>query len=532
MKLKLKRLLTSFFILLTATSFSNGQTESWYVKLALESIKTDDNGVPRILFAEQIDGTYLVLREQVYRGFKKRRLFIEKLKLDLQMISQKEITEDIDEQHYDIEDVLRFNNRVLVISSQYSSASKNWSFYIQDVNFKAVKLSPRIEIFETNNETGSIRFDVQTSPDQRFIALSFIPNKRVSLLGKQENDYRFVVVLNEDLKISQKAERLDMNKGDLDFLVKQTLINNSGDLYFLCQKILDRKSELLSFYVLRYKNKNLKANKFDFEQGGLQNARIELNNEGNVLLMGYYLEPKRFNPGVGVVLSEFDKESLAQSNVRFDLIKNEVMMNGLSERQQKRAQREIEAGRDLKLNREIIPLDFVRHDNGDISMIGEIQYLSYESSGVTQGGVLNRIIYNYEHIFVTRFAANGNILWSVKIPKMYRGGVDLIESFEVLVFGNDLHLIFNDNSDNFMPNPKKGTQYLSSRSRYNYMARYHIDKRGKIITNEIFDYSEEPYSRINVLSMFTDVAKTNSQELIFTTSGRMGYYYVLIGKNN
>jgi hypothetical protein len=179
-----------------------------------------------------------------------------------------------------------------------------------------------------------------------------------------------------------------------------------------------------------------------------------------------------------------------------------------------------------------VPIQFVRHPSGEISMIGEIQYLTYESSGVTQGGALNRIIYNYEHIFVTRIAENGKILWSVKIPKMYRGSIDLIQSFEVLLNGEELNLVFNDNMDNFEPNPKRGTRYLSQRSTFNFLARVEVSASGTLKTHNVLGYNAEPFNKINMLSMFTDVAKTNAQQLIFSTSGRMGYYYILVGKND
>jgi hypothetical protein len=158
--------------------------------------------------------------------------------------------------------------------------------------------------------------------------------------------------------------------------------------------------------------------------------------------------------------------------------------------------------------------------------------LTYESSGVTQGGALNRIIYNYEHIFVTRIAENGKILWSVKIPKMYRGSIDLIQSFEVLLKGEELNLVFNDNTDNFEPNPKRGTRYLSQRSTFNFLARVEVSASGTLKTHNVLGYNAEPFNKINMLSMFTDVAKTNAQQLIFSTSGRMGYYYILVGKND
>jgi hypothetical protein len=473
----------------------------------------------------------LVLREQVYRGFKRRRFFIEKLDLELKVKSQTEITSDVDEQRFDIEDVIRVNNRVIVISSEVRRSDKSYAYFVQEVDFSGLQLTQRAKIFETQNEIGPVRFEVQFSPNEENVLFSFIPYKRSPLLGKQENDYRHLVLMKSDLKTILFNQRLDMQVDKIDFNVNNTLVDDAGSLFFWAQKIPDRKSEEPSFALLRFKNGALNMGKFIFKDGQLQSAHIEFNAEGNILMMGYFNELKRFNPGIGVVASEFDRETLDHYNVRFALIKNEVIMNGLSDRQKKKAQREIEAGRDLKLNRDILPLYFVRHASGEISMIGEIQYLTYESSGVTQGGALNRIIYNYEHIFVTRIGQDGKILWSAKIPKLYRGGINPYVTFQVLVDDEELNIVFNDNSDNFDPNPKRGTRYLSQRSSYNYLARVSVSSKGILKTHSLITYGEEPFNRMNMLSLFTDVARTNSQKLIFSTSGRLGYYYILIGKN-
>jgi hypothetical protein len=508
------------------------QQHGWYVNLAESPIQTDDNGIPRVLFAEQIDNGFLVMREQVYRGFRRRRFFIEKLDLQLNTKAQKEITAEIDEQRFEIEDVLRVNDRVFVISSELRRNDKSLAYFVQEVDFTQVLLTERIKIFETQNETGPVRFDVQMSPNGQKVLFSFIPFKRSPIVGKQENDYRYVVLMQSDLLTTEFSERIDMRVDKIDFNVRHTLVDDMGNLFFLGQKIPDRKSEEPSFAILRFKDKKIHSGKFAFKEGQLQSARIEFNPEGNILLIGYYYELKRFNAGIGVVSTEFDRASLDHYNVRFDLIRNEVLMNGLSERQKRKAQREIEAGRDLKLNRDVLPIHFVRHPSGEISMIGEVQYQTFESSGITQAGAINRVIYNYEHVFVTRIAKDGRILWTAKIPKIYRGAIDPYVTFEVLVHDEELSIVFNDNTDNFEPNPKRGTRHLSPRASFSYLARVSVSAQGDLKTYRLIDYKEAPFNRMNMLSLFTDVAKTNKQQLIFSTSGRMGYYYILVGRND
>jgi len=270
------------FLLLTALCLViagplTAQGDNWYVNLGSEPIKTDDNGIPRILFAEQLEDGFLVMREQVYRGFRRRRFFIEKLDLELRTRAQTEITAEIDEQRFEIEDVMRVNDRVFVISSELRRGDKSLAYYVQEVDFKQVQLTQRIKIFETQNETGPVRFDVQISPNAQKVLFSFIPYKRTPLMGKQENDYRYVVLMRSDLIHIELSERIEMSVEKIDFNVRYTLVDDAGNLFFLGQKIPDRKSEDPSFAILRFKDRKLSMGKFSFKEGQLQSARIEFN---------------------------------------------------------------------------------------------------------------------------------------------------------------------------------------------------------------------------------------------------------------
>ena len=76
------------------------QDNSWSITLSKEAIVSQDQGIPRILFAEQRAECYFVLREQIYRNFKRRKFFIERLDFALKSLQTKDITEQLDEQNF------------------------------------------------------------------------------------------------------------------------------------------------------------------------------------------------------------------------------------------------------------------------------------------------------------------------------------------------------------------------------------------------------------------------------------------------
>lgn len=509
------------------------QESSWYVQLATEPIKTIDQGVPRVLFVEQIQQGFFVLREQVYRNFKRRRFIIDQLDVSLNSKQSVDITDVLDEQNFEIQDVLRLNDRLLFLSTKYLREEKKRAFFLQEMVYETLELKERVEVYKVEAESNTFfRVELIHSLDQKTLMFSVIPEKRIPLIRKPENDHREIVLLNSDLSLQERIGRLEMRVGRSDFFIEQALVGDNGVLYFLASKIPDKKSEEPMFHLLRYRNKMLESGRLDFNSGQIKRARIDLNPNGSILFMGYYSELKRFNAGVGVVSTVFSQETLEPQLVFSELIKNEVMMSGLPERQKRKWQREIQAGRDLKLNHDIVPLYFFRHPSGQVTMVGEIQYVNIESTSFTQAGAMNRFTYNYEHIFATRIDSNGKILWITKIPKLYRGSFDLIQSFHALMNGENLNVIFNDHIDNLLPNPRKGIRYLSSRTRNNFVVNYQIDANGKLDNSELIEYAKPPFDRINMLNMFTDGAVSNQQHILFSTSGRLGYHYLLVGRNN
>lgn len=523
-----------YFWIIFLLYFSNvwSQDVKWYVSLAEEQIKSEDHGIPRVLFVEQVEDGFVVLREQVYRNFKRRKFILEKLDVSLQSKHQEDVTELLDEQNYEIQEVLRLKDRLLLVSTSYRREDKKRAFYIQELYYETAKVGERYEIYRVEIDNNAFyRLELEHSPDEAFLIFSIIPHKRTPLIRKQENDFREMVILNRDLTVFENIGRLNMRVDKIDFMVERAIINDNGTLFFLGKKIPDKKSEEVDFYLLRYFSKTLESSRVSFANGQVKQARLEFNNDGNILFLGYFTESKRFNPGVGVISTVFNAETLKSDVIHHELIRNDIMMVGLPERQKRKWQREIEAGRDYKLNQDILPLYVFRHPSGQLTMIGEIQYVTLESTSLSQAGAFNRFTYNYEHVFVTRIDQNGKVLHTVKIPKLYRGTVDLVQSFQASMHGEHVNLIFNDNLDNLIFNPRKGTRYVSPRSRFNFLVNYAIDPKGVVKNTALFEYNTAPFSKMEMLNMYTDVAQSSKGSLLCSTSGRMGYFYLLVGNN-
>jgi hypothetical protein len=332
-----------------------------------------------------------------------------------------------------------------------------------------------------------------------------VPHKREPILGKQENDYRYVVLMGEQREIVQPMTRIEMRADKLDFNVIQTLLANDGSFFFLASEIVDRKSEKPQYYLLNYKNGALTAGALILEDVKNLRQAIIVNGSKQILLAGYYEEAQRFNPGIVFFSTLFDADNMKHSDLEIKLIANEILLPGLSKRQKKRSENEQSVGRDYKHQQPLTPIYSHLHPSGDISLIAEVQFVTYESSGLTMGGALNRIIYNYNELFITRMDDQGKVKWIKKIPKLYQSNIDLMQSFHLFDDDECLHFFFNDNKLNLDMKTKKGVRYVSDRLKNNFLAHVYIDNKGKESRKIMIDYSDDFFNKSKCIKQQTNL---------------------------
>ncbi len=526
---KTKLLIVYISLIINLSAFS--QSFNWSMQWSKEIIKTEDNAQSRIFFAVEHKDYFYVLRENIYRGFRSRRFYLEKLNKELLSLDVTDVTDALNESNFEIENIIHFNNEVLVLSSSYAKSDKMYRYFYQKIDFDLNELTER-ELIAEVAATGSAphRFFTSLSNDQLFVMFSVVPIKREPILGKQENDFRYVTIMDKDLNITPK-QKIQATVNAVDFNIIQSILSDQGTIYFLATKIVDRKSEPLRFFVLKYANNELSSCFLDLKEEKNVVTAMVLNAQNNIVITGFFEESIRFNPGLVFFTAEIDVNEMKHNPITKHLLRNENLLPGLSQRTKKKVIKENAAGRDFKLTEYLRPVFYADHPSGQITLIAENQFVAYETSGLAMGGALNRAIYNYNDIYAIRLSASGKIIWITKIPKLYRGAADLVQSFQLVEDGEDLHFFFNDNKLNLDLDTKKGVRYLSERMRYNCLAHVHLDGQGKQKRKIMLDYADEAFQNANMIHLFLESSLTNLENLIFASSTLKFSKYGVIQKN-
>lgn len=529
----MQRKTTLFFVfiylIINLSTFS--QSIQWSFKWGKETIKTVDNGQTRIFFAAEHNDLFYVLRENVYRGFRMRRFYLEKLNKDLESLETNDITDALNESNFEIENIIHFNNEVLILSSSYSRSDKLYSYFYQKIDFNLNQLTDKVLLAEAE-AIGNLphRFTATLSENKSFVLFSIIPIKREPILSKQENDYRFVMVMDKNFIINP-LQKIKATVKQVDFNIVQTILSNSGTIFYLATKILDRKSEPLRYFILKYDNNQLFSGAIDVKEEKNTPPSICFNAQNNILITGFYEEYIRFNPGMIFYTTEFNVNEMKHGQLSREAMRNEILLPGLTQRQKKKMIKENAAGRDYKLLDQLRPIFYANHPSGEITLVAENQFVAYENSGLAMGGTLNRAIYNYNDLYAIRINTSGKILWITKIPKRYRSAFDLAHSFQWVEDGEELHIFFNDNKLNLDFDTKKGVRYLSERMRYNFLAHVHLNAEGKQKRKIMIDYADEAFEDSNMIHLYLESSLTNLENLIFANSTLKFSKYGLIQKN-
>lgn len=529
MQRKTTLLFVFIYLIINLSTFS--QSIQWSFKWSKETIKTVDNGQTRIFFAAEQNDNFYVLRENIYRGFRMRRFYLEKLNKELESIETSDITDALNESDFEIENIIHFNNEVLILSSSYNKSNKRYSYFYQKIDFNLNELTHRVLIAEVE-ATGNLphHFTVTISEDQSLVLFSIIPIKREPILSKQENDYRFVMIMDKNFIINP-LQKIQATVNQVDFNIVQTILSNTGTIFYLATKILDRKSESLRYFILKYENNELFAGAIDVKEEKNATPSMTFNAQNNILISGFYEENVRFNPGMIFYTTEFNVIEMRHGQLLREPMRNEILLPGLTQRQKKKVIKENAAGRDYKLLDQLRPIFYANHPSGEITLVAENQFVAYETSGLAMGGTLNRTIYNYNDLYAFRITASGKILWITKIPKRYRSSFDLVQSFQLIEDGEELHIFFNDNKLNLDFDTKKGVRYLSERMRHNFLAHVHLNAEGKQKRKIMLDYEDEAFENSNMIHLYLESSLTNLENLIFASSALKFSKYGLIQKN-
>lgn len=534
----MKRLTYSILngIVLLLVIFQLGSLHAQYnqqIALKWADLRSEVNTDPILLNSFTHEDGYVVFRKHAIRGPGGFNYFIEKLNSNLNQVSLVNISAQIDEVNYYLEEAFKFAGNYYLITSRDNRIEKIEEYYIQRVNddMKSIGERKLIYAYTYTGRRSDARISVHFSPTEQVMMYMVAPRTQRSLwTGKaKESDKRTFLVYNQSMELAEKIENLDMSVKRNDYLVEQPCISDAGKIFMIGRKIQETRGDEPQTEVMYIEYGALYASEIRFDEGLLNELQISIDTHGNMYCAGYFTEKMGRTSGKGVVVMTINPQDGEILNLSTQMINQDLLMEGLSDRAKQTMEKRAEFGRDTKLKQTIYVRNIVNHEDGTASLVGEIFYVVVTTTTNSQGVTTTRYTYYYLDVFVTRISTKGEIISTVKVAKKYAGGSDLGRAVLAFDLNNNLSLIFQDNRKNSIEIGPRGVLPYTRKQKESALAMVTVDGTGKQTREMLIDYIEKPYIAYRPYIFGRDLNELEpGKYLVCTYYGRKKFGYLLM----
>ena len=414
----------------------------------------------------------------------------------------KSVEIELKEKKYDkkLEGLYLLNNKLYLLTSLKDKKTKINKLYVETIDKQTLLLNGDSKEIATIDYANHRKFNAGTfnyklSRDSSKVLIYYnLPYEK----GASEK-FGFQVYDNELNKLWEKEIELPY-KEEL-FEVENYRVANDGNVYLLGVIFKDKRrvkrhgEPNYKYQVLSYTDKGNKLTEYpiEVEDHFLTDMIITINEDKDIVCGGFYSAKGTFTVKGSYFLKIDDetKEIKAKSFNEFGI---DFITQNMTERQEKKSNKKAEKGKKPELYKYFLD-EIILKDNGGAVLIGEQFYIVSVARTYTNpnGGITTTYTnhYYYNDIIVVNMGADGNIVWTEKIPKRQVSVNDggFFSSYTITVVNDKMYFVFNDNPKN-LEYTGEGKIYNFNRGRESLVVLVELDKNGNQTREAIFSAKE------------------------------------------
>ncbi len=317
---------------------------------------------------------------------------------------------------------------------------------------------------------------------------------------------RFGILVLDTTFLELWDETVALPYADKYFSVIDQCVTNEGDVFMLGYASPDRNkgqkrnrnSSNQDYKLFRISKDSEDILEFDLDLDDkyITGANIRADfGDGLMAVAGFYSE-KEVGDIAGSFYITIDQKKLEAVTANSEAFSKAFMANFMSERK-------VEKGRELISFRF---RDFIRRSDGGTVAVAEQYQRKVVTNQIPNGPITTTVYYLYNDIIVININPDGEIDWTAHIPK-YQTSTDdggFFLSYLLVVNGDKLHFIFNDNPKN-LKRLAEGKRQRSMGSPSKSMAIVAtVDGNGEVVRDKLFNSKEVSAILIPKLSKQTE----------------------------
>lgn len=395
-------------------------------------------------------------------------------------------------------EIVEIGGKVYVFTFYQDNRLREKYIYLHEYNSSGMTVSAGKEIAKMNFEgfkrSQSGKFSVVYSEDRNSILVYFeLPyaDNDPERFGAIAYDRNMNVIWENTFSLPYQADK---------FRKEQLFLGNNGELYMTGRKYLEKEPGVrrdpknFQYVLLHSANHgtDLVEHVIALNDYYITDLTAAMTPENDIVCSGFFSEKqKSFSiKGVFYILVDVQtKRKTVETVKEFDY---EFITEGLTEKQQKRSDKNLAKGRSIELP-DFEFRDIILKENGGVLLTAEQFFVRVVSTTDSRTGIVTyTYYYYYNDIIIVDIDSSGKINWTVKIPKNQVSSNDFgfYSSFLMAVHRDKIYLIFNDH----LANANNTTQFqklTSTRGKKNIVASIvTIDRDGTWKKQMLFPVSE------------------------------------------
>lgn len=370
-------------------------------------------------------------------------------------------TEDVDindrvKSHLVYNDVLAFPNQMYVLYTNNDvRKEEKYELFASPLDTKTLTVSPKqTKLYSVEIIKGSVYgyagYNKLISRDSSKMALLIdMPSKN----KKEPNKFVFNVFADDLTPLWTQEHTFPYQ--DRFFYLEEAKVSNEGNIY--CVGRVDteiwtekRKGKPTYSYHIYCVSPNEEAPidiPVEVKNQFITDIRIDIAPNGDILCGGFYSKLNSFNvEGVFSITIDGATHKIKQQSLK--AIPISAVVENFSEAKQERLEKKETKGKNVELYNYDLNNLVIKKEGGFV-LIGEQFYVTTYTTYVNKT-YQTHYLYHYNDIIVVNVDSKGNIEWAEKIGKTQMSTDDggILSSYSMMVDGDKLHFIFNDNKKN------------------------------------------------------------------------------------
>ena len=386
--------------------------------------------------------------------------------------------------------VLPFGERLWLFLSNNDRSAKTNRLLAQEISLDRLEEigEPRLVATADAKLLREGEFDYQISPDSTHLLIY-----NTQPIKRREAETFDLRIFNRDMTLQWERSVTLPYTRDL-FDVKNLQVDDQGNAYVLGVVFSERfrlrrnRQATYRYVVLAYRPGGEAAEyTVDLADVFINGMALRVNDRGELICNGLY---SNRNTGLakGAFYARIDPESkaiVAQNLKEFDIDVITQRMGGLAKNIAERREEKGNKRRAPELASYAIRDIILRSDGGSV-MLAE-QFFVTQSTTTTNGVTNTTYTYHYNDILVTNIRPDGEIEWTVRVPKGQRTTDDggYASSFVHAVSQGKIHLLFNDHPKNYKRAERRVRPRVFAGRKKTAFTLASIDTRGDVTYRSI-----------------------------------------------